>query len=390
MRLTVRGLKDRLFNGLPLIGDIFSQNRVDFVQRPVDMRWHYSGIVPVSTAGFNPLGRSVFFGRQSYLETFLAEDELRIDKDIDQMLYEVLFAVHDYVHIWSTYRVLEYLPHCAEPSTWSDPAALDDLAFLLVVGELVATTTLDFWLLCDLNLGRELRVRTTVGALTTAFRTSQIGETQELRPGFEVGSRRFFSWLANGYCGLGFEGFEGVDRTRLKEKAGWVIKEMDLSLRQRRLTRSWLHHLSGGFASAPKADVIFINSSTRMKILGDLEEELWDTCRRRVPLAWPSARPTPAVLGLVPSTGTDFRFNDILHVEDFERARLNPKMSIKQFGYMLSQFVSLFPYGDDVGMSADLFDEAVRNKSWSAVEEVFGSIIPALPRVGGPNLIIPS
>src|SRR5262245_44518388 len=87
---------------LPLVRQLPSDSTVTIQVRPVDARWRDRGRLPRLSAGFNPFLGTIFVSKHSGLEAWLREPNAsarRFNRE-DWMLGDLLFAVHDYLHVW--------------------------------------------------------------------------------------------------------------------------------------------------------------------------------------------------------------------------------------------------------------------------------------------------
>jgi hypothetical protein len=79
------------------------RNMSHFVLRPVDARWNYSGAIPKNLTGFNPLTFRVYLPEISFIAAYLGKGKCDEPLRPAWLDYELLYAVHDYIHV----RVME-------------------------------------------------------------------------------------------------------------------------------------------------------------------------------------------------------------------------------------------------------------------------------------------
>jgi hypothetical protein len=354
-----------------LIDYILSQNDVQFVKRPVDMRWYYNNVVPISVVGFNPLHRTIFYGTNSFLEIILNSPLNCTIDSIEWCLYELFFAAHDYMHIWAVDRLLSFFPNCTKEGLWKDETALSDLAFVLILSEAVATVSIDYWLLSEIDMAKELGIETRFKGLTTPFRADHLAAAQRLCNGFNVRDHSFFIWLVQAYCSGVITGFD-INSTNLPEELSWIKTEQKQSVRQLTLIHDWLRYLSARNRTAPCFCGLQFDAGLRAEVIRDLSREVWDVCHRgRLPRLSPPDDgirvPFPAALPIY-----DFRFNNIRAFEDLNRCVSMRNVTGEQFHYLVAQFVSSFEYSETYQVTPDRFDSLLRAENWRAVTHLFG------------------
>jgi hypothetical protein len=371
-------LRSRLCAISPLISHVVNEQHAFLRKRPVDMRWYYSDVVPISCAGFNPLSDTIFYGRHSHTEKLIEGSNEPVGDSINTVLYEILFCVHDYLHIWAVQRAIASFPQCYNPGAFEDQEILADLSFILILSEVVATVTLDWWLLPTLDLQRNLGIRNTFSAVTTPIGNDSI---EQISSGAGVSITRqksFFLWMATGYFSGRFHKLGKKPRQWLASQS-WFIKEMQQSVRQRELVRSWLAHISG----LPLLDEHFMNiphtRGERAIVVDKLASEMWNVVRDPSLLQRQKAPIKP----VNPPNSTDvydFRFIDILHIPNLNAAAISSgDATTENFAYLAAQYVSLFDKDEYPNFEADDFDDCVRRKDWKKLTSVFGALPPSPP-----------
>lgn len=360
MTIALSDLRHRLFSGLPLLRFITEQSHVQILERPVDMTWYYDGIVPISVVGFNPFGRTVFFGSNSFAKAMLAADKKSSSSKIDWYLYEILFLLHDYMHIWAVARMLDSLPHCSKPGVWEDTRSLSDLGFVLIISEAVATVAVDWWTLSRLDLTSVLQCKTAFRCLTTSFQRDDLLLARKIAGNFEVYTPRFFRWMAVGYLTGRFNGFDDVGQSSLEENAKWLVKEREYGIKQRDYARRWLTHLSNGKLEL-SSNSMFALDDFRISIIESLAGELWQLF----------AEGAPSELHIrggrvelpVQSVSLNFEFTDLSHVFDALSSLDVSTLSVRQFSFLAAQWLSYSEKRQSPNVSADAFDRIVRQRN---------------------------
>ncbi|PRX19162.1 hypothetical protein B0G75_13925 [Paraburkholderia sp. BL18I3N2] len=392
MPTTAKDLREFLFNRFPIVRFVFTQDAVALVQRPIDMNWYYRKISPISVNGFNPFGRQIFYGRNSYLEKIIVGCTDPIgDVEIDWYLYEVFFAVHDFIHIWAISALLPFFPKCTEPRAFEESDSVDELAYILLMSEVSAVVAMDYWMLSTINLSDDLGPAVRFRCLTTPFKQDSICDTKKLSAEFAVEGHSFFEWLAKGYFDGVFLGFEGIDVSLLRDLAPWLVKERRVGVSQRSLIKAWISYLRLLAGGSGNEVTLILNSHQRIEAMHALAGELWSIFGEAGGASALPLKSAQEVYLPTSSFPVDFRFIDLTRI-DLDFATLtHSDLSTKQFGYFAAQYISLFDYNDEYEFDAVDFDEAVRGRSMQALFRVFGGVKPrAINRNKHVHLFLPN
>jgi len=371
--MTVDELKERVFLGFPLVKYVFEQSTIKLVMRPIDMTWHYKGVVPISVSGFNPLGNKIFFGKNSYVDKFLNFGNLTVEKDeIDWYLYEIFFVVHDYVHIWAVTNLLVLFPECLEPDALRNHEVINNISYILLMSEVAATIAVDFWMLSSVDVSKKLQLETKFRCLTTSFKISDLANAKILNPQFEVKSLQFFQWLAIAYFESVFEGFDCFDADNLEKYAPWLMKEKKISIVQRQLIVKWLSYLGDLEEGNTQQVVIGMNNHRKISAMEEIASKLWAVFGRSSPPK--KLRVNAGKYIDLPKKATvfDFRFLDILNVDLDLLSYDAQALTMQEFGYLAAQYISLFDWSEEWGLTADMFDDIVRKKDLYSLLFLFG------------------
>lgn len=241
--LELGDFRRRVFEGFPIAKLVLVDYFPFLRARPIDLTWNYDEIVPISVSGFNPLAGSVYFAELSHLSTFLfGDDSLPVNRP-DWYLYEIFFAVHDFLHVWSASYMLERVPECIDLHEGLNGSTARNLAYILMMSELSAVVGLDYWMLSHCDVAALLGIDVKFKGLTTSYRAADAEIAREFWPDFEVRDASFFDWLARGYFDDDFGAFDLVDAPRVANKLPWVRKEWHMGVRQRQVLARWLDYL---------------------------------------------------------------------------------------------------------------------------------------------------
>jgi len=231
---------------LPLVRQMLSDPLVRFMPRAIDQRWYYERIVPVTLAGFNPFHRTLFYASNSALSRWLADPygSARDYNEGDNLVREVLFAVHDYLHCWSAAAIAVLAPWVRFDTGPILSGNIEDFVFCHLLTEAAATVGLDYWYLSTFDLAERLPIGTTLVTLTVSYHERYISEYRRFCPGWDAQSPGFFSALARFYCSGVFKGFDVRDLRRSPRLLRWLSHELGYGARQREYARLWLSFLA--------------------------------------------------------------------------------------------------------------------------------------------------
>lgn len=336
---------------VPLVRHMLEDTAVRLVARAVDARWHYEKLVPVKIGGFNAASGALYYPVKSFLARWLCEPEssARKHNENDVLVSEVLFAVHDYLHVWAYRAIHELNPSLGFGLEAVTRKNLEDFVFCHLASEAVATVGLDYWYLCTLSLNEVCDVGTNLNrGLTVGYHERYAREYERFAPGFRVQQKAFFATLATFYCSGVFHGF---DEGALRESPlilRWLDHELRYGQSQRRYARQWLAFLSKENLShdAEALDApVPVTRKWQRDTLRALGEWLWEkvkndrlhgfTSRFRGP-GWRSPQKKPA----------DFRFvnlNWFPSIDGALRAPSSPDPESQT--YRLYQLISRFDFG---------------------------------------------
>jgi hypothetical protein len=177
---------------IPLVREMLEDPNISLVPRAVDCRWRYAGLLPHGVTGFNPLRYEVYYGRISQLARWLA-DPFAASRELnarDQLVHEVLLAVHDYLHCWAVQAIRDLAPELGYGAGALAADSLEAAAFCHLLTEAVATVGLDYWYLSVVDLNAVCDLATTKSTLTTSYRELDAAEFRRADPHLVVQTDR--------------------------------------------------------------------------------------------------------------------------------------------------------------------------------------------------------
>ena len=266
---------------IPLVQQMLEDPSVQFKSRAIDKSWHYFNKHSPSLGGFNPLTNTIYYGKYSRFSKWLKQTEksARELNEGDHLVAEVLFAVHDYLHIWGYQAVAELLPNLGFGTNPITDKNFEDMVFCHLLTETVATVGLDYWYLSQLNLNDVVSIGTRIYPLTTHYHQKHIAEFQRFSKSFNPYKKEFFTQINNMYiCGE----FAGLDIKALQRSPlilNWMTHELKYAELQRRYTRSWLAHLSNLKIQLPLAQLskpVNLDNKWKQQLTADLSFLLWN------------------------------------------------------------------------------------------------------------------
>lgn len=337
---------------VPLLEQMLSDPNVRVVRRAVDTRWHYAEEMRVNLFGFNPLSDAVYYGTHSrFDEWFQAgpEKDPRAYNSGERLVSEVMFAVHDYLHVW-TYQWLRHLvPELQLGSAPLTKRNVEDHVFCHLLSEAVATVGLDYWFLSTEDVDVRLEMGTSFRALTVSYFLNDEPEYRRFAPRFTAQRASFLPELARFYCDGEFLKFGRRDLERSAKLHSWLSHELEYGVKQREYIRRWFAYLcrdgSVRYTDAELRGGVRCDKRWQQRVMGEVAELLWDKVKNNRPNhAPPSAqdgKPWTAPL----EKPCDFRF---LNWNVLERT-LTKKVDLnlgdsENFKYWSYQFFGRFDF----------------------------------------------
>ena len=268
----------QLEQAVPSLAKALADPHVRIVERAVDSHWLYNCKCAPSL-GWNPFRREIYIGRDSLTATLLRAplEDLRAHNEGDLLMPELMFLVHDYLHIWATDAIRKLRPELGFGVAPITADNLEDQAFALLVTEAAATVGLDYWWLSNAPVIAGLDIGSRFSTLTVAYQSRHLPEYRRHCPELEVQRPEFFELIARFYGDGVFPGFGVEDLKRSPMTLGWLRHELSYGAVQRKNARRWLHHL-GGLTPKRGADLsrsFDCEIDWRRALVRELGERLW-------------------------------------------------------------------------------------------------------------------
>jgi hypothetical protein len=343
---------------IPLVDMMMRDPCVGFATRAIDASWHYMHILPTALGGFNPAVGKVFVPARSRIAAWLDHpgEGARLHNDADRLLHEVLFAVHDYLHIWA-YRVIrERLPDMQFDSPDAEGIELEDRIFCHLLTEAVAVAGLDYWYLSCIDLNDVVDLGTAIRNLTVPYHERQRAEVHRFCPSLEVQSPEFFATLVEIYCGGTFPGFDQAALRQSPLILEWVHKELQYGRLQREYSRQWFSYLLDRKTDESSAQLrrpCAYEKPWQVALVRELGELLWDKVKHNqmATFSASSARDDDGYRRL--PGRLDFRFVNARHVDlDDDRVVARAEGNPDSTKWLLRQLVSSYQLDDAVDRRA--------------------------------------
>jgi hypothetical protein len=259
---------------------MLADTRVSFARRPIDRGWEYARVIPASVTGFDPYRGRVCVAEHSVLRSWLdAPDasarKLNVD---DRLVRELLFAVHDYLHVWAVQAIRGLRPEIAFGTGPIRASTLEDYAFGHILTEAVATVGLDYWYLAATDLNEVAPIGTRVRGLAVDYDERDAVEFRRFCPNLRVQDPSFFGDVARFYCTGRFPGFGKQDIAESPLLLRWMRHELQYGRQQRKYIRQWLAFLSEDALATDEEHAgaaIALDTPWKGALIDDLGAALW-------------------------------------------------------------------------------------------------------------------
>ncbi|WP_244923754.1 hypothetical protein [Enhygromyxa salina] len=327
---------------IPLVRHMLGDPAIPLVERAIDRRWSYEGLVPGSVAGFNPLRAELYYGARSRLASWLEapEGDARALNDRDLLVNEVLFAVHDHLHGWARLALDAFAP---ELDFGVGRLAREDLerwTFCLLLTEAAATVGLDYWFLSQVELCELVPIGTAVRNLTTSYRQIHRRELHRFDATLDPSEPGFFGHLAEFYCTGEWPGLSVEALRTSPVLRRWLEHELSYGATQRSHTRAWLLALLGEVAYGDDlAAPVACDQRWQRRLIAQLQEALWHKVHGHEARAWPRRHDPDASWSAPSCSWPDFRFSN-LNAATEVLARGHQGLSPTSLRYLLRQLLS--------------------------------------------------
>ena len=334
---------------IPLLDALLADKAVEFRFRAIDSSWDgYAGLSVES--GFNPLLREIYIPVGSPVGAWCLGDlpASRV-RDLnlgDHFVSQLLFILHDYLHIWAYGTAFEILPsrsgYLRAPVSAS---TFETYLFCHILSEAVATIGVDYWWLSRVKLDDILKLGTRRELLTTSYRAEHDTEYRRLfrsstRNAFESNSVAFFCDLTTFYCTGEFVGFGDRDLRRSPRLRDWLTDELKYGELQRAYARRWFRFLRDAAVhddeNAELMGEISLREPWKLRLMKEMGERLWRKLRSDEPMPTPPYPPYE----FGSNHPTDLRFISLRTEADFHRAANDPFVLKKQRKNLVAQLVS--------------------------------------------------
>lgn len=334
---------------LPLVKQMLTDPIVRLVPRAIDIGWRNNKVIALTVAGFNPFLNEVFYARQSPLGEWLKTPtaSARRFNSKDQLIRDLLLAVHDYLHVWGTRLIQKLAPQIGFGTARITRGNLEDQVFCQLVAETVATVGLDYWYLCTLDLNEHLPIGTRfTGGLTAPYQERHLYEFQRASPTLCVQKKEFFVELCHFYCSGRFLGFDVNDVQESPLLNAWLSHEIGYGQLQREISRAWFSYLAEEqimLSTSQTKGPVYKESAWQLRLIEDAADALWRKVKQDEMMEMPS--PAELTWQSPPGKPMDLRFRNANLLSEEELWSVASATSQAQFDYCFSQIVSRYDYG---------------------------------------------
>jgi len=270
---------------IPLVATMLADPCVRIETRAIDAEWRYTKTIPLNLAGFNPATGHIFIAARSRIATWLQDPTIDVRElnDSDRLLGELMFAVHDYLHVWAYRAIRELRPSLRFGCLHAKRIDFEDWVFCHLLTEAIATVGVDYWYLSTVSLNDVVDAGTTLSTLTTPYHERHRSEYLRWNRSLRVQAPAFLETLTEIYCSDEFIGF---DREALRKSplvCQWVEKELIYGRVQREYTRAWLAHVLGVDRDASRAALrrpCDFSKRWQRQLVRDIAPLLWALVKR--------------------------------------------------------------------------------------------------------------
>lgn len=362
---------------IPLVSQLLNDSSVGIVSRGVDARWSYAKVIDRRVSGFNPFQGVIFTGRNSCLANWLEQphESARKFNFDDRLVDEVLFAAHDYLHVWSYRWIARLWPELGFGEAKIGPENFEDMVFCHLLSEAVATVGLDYWYLSCVDLNDIVPIGSAKRGLTVSYREDDAEEYRIFSNGFDVQCESFFQLIARFYCSGEFPGFSAEDMQLSPVLRGWLMHELKYGKLQREYCREWFAYLSGGrvrLSSKQLSRPVAHDAPKHEQLLREIGALLWAKVKQD-DLADSGFRFDPSRLwtsGASRELRFQFlNFNSVGLPSAARRARLSGRST----SYLIHQYIARLDYAAFPKDGHAIFDLVYRNADLALAESLLGA-----------------
>jgi hypothetical protein len=363
---------------IPLVQQLLMDRSCRIQTRAVDSGWHQAHSIPISVEGFNPTTSTIFVAEKSSLSSWLGDpySSGRWYNQKDRLVQRLMFATHDYLHVWSYLMINELMPELEFGTAEITDDNFEDFAFCHLLTEAVATVGVDYWFLSTTDINSICDVGTDVKSLTANYREADHAEYERWNANFEVQSPAFLENLAEFYCkGGAFFGVFVRGLERNPKTFNWLNHEMSYGETQRAYIRQWLLHLAHRPLQNPPRQInapVACDKPWQKNLTAELAQNLWRKVKEDE-IQSPSFRFDPAATWKAPSEkGADFRFTNINRATEEELFSVaQGANSDTNFAHLFYQYVSTFEHELFDRELIKLFPFLLQKKDFGLVKHLF-------------------
>ena len=267
-------------------------------------------------------------------------------------------AVHDYLHVWCTRLIQSVQPELRFGVGPITADTIDAHVFCCLVAEAAATTGLDYWYLCTLDVNDVVPIGSALtGGLTVRYHENHAREyARFFQKRLDVQTPQFFDDLCRFYCTGEFLGVGPRSVARSPLLAAWLEHEVTYAVAQRLYTRRWLRYLAGADPEESRGDRLRVTCSRAWQhaLIATVREALWALIKQGV-----DVKPEPCPLptwSRPEKTTIHFAFTNWNSLRAAERRSLPQRIaSSESFEWWFYQYVSqLDSDGADALLSASI------------------------------------
>lgn len=333
---------------IPLLAQLFEDPCIRIVRRGIDCRWKYHDLIATRVDGFNPLTGCAFIGTHSHLDRWLPHrrDSARAFNRDDELVSEALFAVHDYLHVWTYNWIRTLQPELGFGTAPITRRNFEDMVFCHILSEAVATVGLDYWYLSVVELGEVVSIGTLQRGLTVSYREAWREEYRRFCPGLRVQHPAFLEQVARFYCDGVFVGFDKGDLDASPALQAWVTHELHYGQLQRRYCREWFAYLAQEeirLDAGQRDATIAFDVSWRRRLTRALAERLWAKVKQGELCAPPVTATAGDSWSAPAGRALDFRFLNLNRV-GLPAAETAAALPEDGFEFLLRQYAVRFDF----------------------------------------------
>ena len=374
---------------LPLLDQALSDPLFSVRTRAISAEWQYHDIFPMSYGGFNPLCSAAFTAQDSVLCQWLKDprQSIRELNESDQLIREIFFMLHDYLHSWSYLAINELMPKLKFGYGEITRDNFEDFVFCHLLTETVATIGVDYWYLSTVDLNAELDLGSKFSTLATGYHEKHRAEYSRFNSHLNVQSPLFFKQLCEFYCSGVFPGFTLADLKRSPMTMSWLRHELTYGETQREYSRRWISHLSSGQVVCDAHSVgaaISTNQPWKLKLIELMGELLWAKVKTHVQHPFVFKFDQKKIWENSQVDRLDFRFTNLNRFKATAAAAtvLAGTEVDENFRYFFQQFVCAFDFQKFDPELIKLFDFLISKKDFGLVQHLFRDQprMPAGPR----------